>query len=251
MIFSNKSYVGIGRVPVGIGAILKGWNITEAHYRDPTTLPVVNFRAMTNACPFNCFHCFTDKMKKTLSLHEIKNVIDQLADMNTHAIDFVGEGEPTIDKDFFEIVEYTASRNIQPVVYTEAATRLRDRDFAMRLFDSGASVCPKCDSLYNSEYQNWVVGDKRGTYFDHRNEAIELLMDCGFNKVQDDGTTRLGFDMVVTARNFQEVEKTLRHCRQNNLWIIFVFFLTAGRSAKETFDKALWPAPGLDDTRLS
>src|SRR5689334_1643696 len=141
MRLSTEKYIGIGRVPVGIGAILKGWNIEEDHYRDPTTLPVVNFRAMTNACPFDCFHCFTDKMKRTLSLDEIKNVIDQLADMRTHAIDFVGEGEPTIDKDFFEIVEYTASKKIQPVVYTEAATRLRNKDFAKRLFDTGASVC--------------------------------------------------------------------------------------------------------------
>ncbi|WP_038976555.1 radical SAM protein [Bradyrhizobium japonicum] len=239
MQLSNQSYIGLGRVPVGIGAVLKGWNISEAHYRDQNTLPVVNFRAMTNACPFNCFHCFTEKMKKTLSLAEIKNVIDQLADLNTHTIDFVGEGEPTIDKDFFEIVEYTASKNIQPVVYTEAATRLRNKEFAMRLFNSGASVCPKCDSLYNAEYQNWVVGDKRGSYFDQRNEAIQLLMECGFNKVHDDGTTRMGFDMVVSKRNYHEVESTLRYCRDNNLWIIFVFYLTSGRSAKDTFDKEL------------
>ena len=164
---------------------------------------------MTNACPFDCFHCFTDKMKRTLSLDDIKNVIDQLADLKTHAIDFVGEGEPTIDKDFFEIVEYTASKNIQAVVYTEAATRLRNRDFVTRLYDSGASVCPKCDSLYNEEYQNWVVGDKRGKYFRARNEALELLMKCGFNSVQRDGTTRLGFDMVVSKKNFHEVEQTV------------------------------------------
>jgi len=239
MELSTKSYIGVGRVPVGIGALLKGWAIAEDFYRRADTLPVVNFRAMTNACPFDCFHCFTDKMKRTLTLDEIKNVIDQLADLNTHTIDFVGEGEPTVDKDFFTIVEYTAKKGIQPVVYTEAATRLRDRNFALRLYDSGASVCPKCDSLYDEEYQNWVVGDRRGRYFRQRNEALELLMELGFNRAEDDGTTRLGFDMVVSKRNIHEVERTLRFCRDNNLWLILVFFLTSGRSAKSDFDRGL------------
>jgi len=35
---------------------------------------------MTNACPRNCSFCFTDKNKKTLSLREIKSIIDELAD---------------------------------------------------------------------------------------------------------------------------------------------------------------------------
>lgn len=236
---SKKKYIGLGRVPIGIGAVIKGWDITEENYRNPAKLPVVNFCAMTEACPHNCFHCFTDKNRKTLTLNEIKNAIDQLADLNTYAIDFVGEGEPTIDKDFFKIIEYTSSKGIHPSIYTDAAIKMRDRDFVKRIYESGASVCPKCDSLFNEEYQNWVVGDKTGKYFKQRNEAIELLMEYGFNEVQEDGTTRLGFDMVVTKRNIAEVEKTLRHCRENNLWIIFTTYLPSGRSGKEDFDRSL------------
>lgn len=239
MKLSKKKYIGLGCVPIGIGAVIKGWDIEEEDYRNPSKLPVVNFRAMTEACPHDCFHCFTDKNRKTLKLNEIKNVIDQLAEANTYTIDFVGEGEPTIDKDFFEIIEYTSSKGINSVIYTDAATKMRDRDFIKRVYESGASVCPKCDSLFNEKYQNWVVGDKNGKYFKQRNESIELLMEYGFNDVQEDGTTRLGFDMVISKRNIDEVEKTLRYCRENNLWIIFVFYLPSGRSAKEDFDRSL------------
>jgi len=172
-------------------------------------------------------------------LDEIKNVIDQLAEAKTYSIDFVGEGEPTIDKDFFEIIEYTFLKGIHSTVYTDATTKLRDRDFIKRVYESGASVCPKCDSLFNEEYQNWVVGDKSGKYFTQRNEAIELLMEFGFNSVHADGTTRLGFDMVVTRKNINEVEKTLRYCRENNLWIIFTSYLPSGRSGREDFDRSL------------
>ncbi len=202
---------------------------------------------MTGACPHNCFHCYTDKLAKTLSLIEIKSTIDELAELGTHAIDFVGEGEPTIDEDFFEIIEYTFSKGIQPVVFTEGAAMLRDKKFVERLFKSGASVCLKGDSLWNPNYQNWVVGDKTGAYFKQRNEAMDLLVKTGFSKPVADGTTRLGVAMVLSKKNFKEVEKTLRYCRENNLWIYFSFFLPAGRSATENFDNSL--VLSLDEKR--
>jgi len=239
MKFSKQKYLGLGHVPIGIGAVIKGWNITEEHFRNPDFLPVVDFRAMTPACPHDCFHCFTDKLKKTLTLNEIKNTIDQLAEMKTIAIDYLGEGEPTIDKDFFEIIEYTSKKGIQPIVFTDGATKLRDVEFIRKIKKSGASVIPKCDSLWNAEYQNWVVGDKTGTFFDQRNEAIQLLIKEGFNKIEEDGTTRLGFDMVVSRKNMHEVEKTLRYCRDNNMWVVFAFYLPSGRSGMEEFDKKL------------
>lgn len=237
--FSEKAYIGLGRVPIGVGAVLRGWDITEQEFRE--SLPVVDFRAMTEACPHNCFHCFTDKNRRTLSLQEIKRVIDQVAEMGARAIDFLGEGEPTIDPHFFEIIDYTTAKGIIPVVFTDAATKMRNRDFVRRVRDAGVTVCPKCDSLFNTKYQNWVVGDDSGRYFDQRNEALKLLMEEGFNKVEPDGTTRLGFDMVISSRNICEVAETLRFCRKNNLWVVFSFFLPAGRSASTGFDRGLKP----------
>lgn len=237
---SRKSYVGLGKVPVGIGVVLRGWDITEQEFK--TNLPVVDFRAMTNACPHNCFHCFTDKNPRTLTLEQIKRIIDELAEMKAHSIDFLGEGEPTIDPYFFEIIEYTASKGVVPVVFTDGATKLRDREFTRRLKNAGASVCPKCDSLFNAQYQNWVVGDKSGKFFDQRNESVKILMEEGFNEINPEGATRLGFDMVVSSQNIDEVPETLRFCRENNIWVIFAFYLPAGRSDSQNFDQKLQPS---------
>ncbi|MFA4930286.1 MAG: radical SAM protein [Patescibacteria group bacterium] len=236
---SKEKYFGLENVPVGKGAVLRGWNLPEDYFRNPDNLPVVDFRAMTHECRHNCFHCFTDKNKKTLPLSKIKSVIDELANYNTFAINYLGEGEPTLDKDFFEIVEYTKGKNIQPIVFTDGATKLTNRKFVRRLKESGASVCPKCDSLWNAEYQNMVVSDKNGKYFKARNKAVQILIEEGFNQPSDDGTTRLGFDMVVTKANMHEVSKTLRYCRENNIWIVFAFYLPSGRSGTEYFDKEL------------
>jgi MoaA/NifB/PqqE/SkfB family radical SAM enzyme len=236
---SPQSYFGVGQVPIGIGAVLKGWDLSTEEYRDPTRFPAVDFRAMTSNCLHNCYHCFTDKNKKTLTFEEIKGVIDQIAEIGAKGIDYIGEGEPTLDPDFFKIIGYTHLNGIVPIVFTDAATKLRDRKFVRRLKDCGASVSPKCDSLFNYEYQNFVVGDKSEKYFRQRNEAIELLVEEGFNEPCQDGTTRIGFDMVVTKRNIDEVEKTLRYSRENNFWVGFSWFLPTGRSGKEDFDRSL------------
>lgn len=236
---SKERYFELGNVPIGIGAVIKGWNITEERYKNNNLFSVVNFRAMTEACPHECAHCFTDKKKRTLSFDEIKIIIDKLAEMGTYTIDFVGEGEPSIDPYFFDIVEYTISKGINVIVYSDVATKMNDPKFVEKLYKLGASVSPKCDSLFDEEYQNSVVQDKTNLFFKKRNEAIELLIEKGFNKISEDGTTRMGFDMVVSRKNMHDVEKTLHFYRKNNLWIIFSFFLTAGRSAEEDFDHSL------------
>lgn len=241
MELSQKKYIGLGQVPIGIGAILSGWGLTEEEFRSPDRLPVVDFRAMTGECRHRCFHCFTEKRKKTLTLAEIKSAIDQIAAMGAKAIDFLGEGEPTLDHDYFEILEYTSAKGIIPIVFTDAATKMLDIDFVRRTKDSGATVCPKCDSLFNPGYQNMVVGDPKGIYFRQRNEAVSLLMKEGFNAVNSDGTTRLGFDMVISSLNIHEVPLTLEFCRKNNIWIVFSFYLPAGLSARESFDQNLQP----------
>jgi len=238
-ILSKEKYQWLGNVPIGIGAVMKGWNIKASDFRNKNQLPVVDFRAMTNACPHNCFHCFTDKNKKTLTLKEIKEIIDQLAKLKTKAIDYLGEGEPTIDPDFLKIIKYTVKKKIQPIVFTDAATMLCDKKLVKELNKLKVTICPKMDSLYNEKYQNFVVGDKTNTYFKKRNKAIDLLIKEGFNKIEKDGTTRLGFDMVICKKNKKDIPKILRWCRKNNIFIVFSTYLPSGRCAKDDFDKSL------------
>ncbi len=217
--------------PVGIGAKLKGWDISEGHYRDSDRLPIVDFRAFGAQCPHACPKCFTFRGKRTLSTDEIKNIIDQLKDLDTYAINYVGEGEPTIDGDFFEIVNYTTDSGIIPVVFTEASVNLRDENFAKKLRQSGASTVIKVDSLYNRGIQGDAVGDRYGNYLVERNQAIDLLRSLGFNDKNADGTTRLGFDMVVTKENISEVGGILDYARENNIWTVFAYHLPTGLGA--------------------
>ena len=229
---TEEEYFELGRVPRGVGAVLHGW------HSGPQS--VLDFRAMTERCPHDCAHCFTNKTKRTLTPREINNVINQAKDLGYVGINYLGEGEPTIDSDFFRIINHTSSRGLVPIVFTEAATRLRKNwDYAERLNDANASICPKCDSLFSEDYQNSVVGDLTGAYFQKRNEVVWGLERLGFSWNRKDGQTRLGFDMVVTKRNVDEVEQTLRHCRDRNIWVVFSTYLPAGRCSQKNFNDSL------------
>ena len=215
------------------GAMIKGLDISEERFRDTEKLPVVDFMSLTGACPHDCEFCFTNKHISSLSFSEHRYVIDQLAELGSYSIQLAGEGEPTFDKNFFKIVEYISSKGIIPLVYTEASTKLREKDFVQRLYDANASVFPKTNSIFNSERQNSVVRSYNiDDYFTRRNEAIEMLMEVGFNEKRDDGLTRLGFALLMDEHNVDEAEKTLRYCRENNIYIMFDFYLPVGRTEK-------------------
>jgi len=68
-ILSSENYYGLGHVPIRIGAQLSGWDLTEEEAKSGK-LRVVDFRAMSPKCPHDCFHCFTEKQRKTLSYVE-------------------------------------------------------------------------------------------------------------------------------------------------------------------------------------
>ena len=46
---------------------------------------------------------------------------------------------------------------ITPIVYTEGSLKLQDKDFCKRLYDSGATVVLKVNSLVNYEYQDAIL----------------------------------------------------------------------------------------------
>ncbi|MFW9875827.1 MAG: radical SAM protein [Candidatus Thorarchaeota archaeon] len=64
---------------------------------------------LTNLCNLNCSMCFDSiedrKEKKELSLRELKELFDSLGALGITRINFSG-GEPTLRKDFFQILDY-------------------------------------------------------------------------------------------------------------------------------------------------
>jgi len=202
----------------------------------------------TNVCPWGCLFCFTEnpdnptgrklRLKTEMSLGERLSLIDQVAALGTRSINWVGAGEPTIDPDFWEIIEHVAKRGITPIIYTEGALRLTNRDFVKRLYDGGATVVLKVNSLWDHDYQNSIVrgatkNAAADNYTQRRNHALELLLEEGF---ADCNSTRLAMDTIITKQNLAEVPALHRYARRHNIFVLFVNYLPSGRSTDGVSD---------------
>jgi MoaA/NifB/PqqE/SkfB family radical SAM enzyme len=235
--------------PKGIGYTMRGWDFSRREVAEA----IENHRMLnpamelgTNVCPWNCDFCFTEhpdnpskrRLKDELSLEKRLSLIDEAAALGAKSINLVGAGEPTIDPDFWEIIGHMVSRKITPIIYTEGTLRLLHRDFARRLYDSGATVVLKVNSLKNHGYQNSIV---RGSgkninadnYTARRNKVIELLIKEGFAVSEP---TRLAFDTIITKQNIDEVSEIHRFARRNNIFVLFVGYLPSGRSSDGASD---------------
>lgn len=235
-------------IRTGKGYTMKGWDFTSKEIADAlrdNRMLNPAYELASNTCPWNCFFCFTEdphnpeglkrKLEGELTLDERLSLIDQSHALGARSINIIGAGEPTIDKHFWDVVEHITGKGMTPLVYTEGVLKLTDVEFAQRLYETGATVVLKVNSLKNREYQNAVVqGGKERTnppkldYFERRNESLRVLMETGFNRHDP---TRLAFDTIICKENYDEIPSIHRFTRDNNIFVLFVNYLPSGRSS--------------------
>lgn len=93
---------------------------------------------LTYRCNERCRHCYVvQDHKSELTTDEVKDVLDQLADLNVCNITFTG-GEVFMRKDAFEILEYAYQRRFVVDIYTNGA--LLKADDWLRL----KTLWPRC-----------------------------------------------------------------------------------------------------------
>lgn len=105
---------------------------------------------ITAKCDQKCTHCYMygspfyeSETKNELSLSDCKAIIDDFSDTirdlsRKGCIYFTG-GDPLLREDFFEILKYTAKRNLYPIGIAGNSYHL-DYDTAMRLKEYGVSM---------------------------------------------------------------------------------------------------------------
>lgn len=75
---------------------------------------------LTGNCNANCAICYTDRRPKAneLSFPEIKSIINQTLDLGSRLLYIPGEGEPTLDRSFWKILEYAEVKGIKIIMFT-------------------------------------------------------------------------------------------------------------------------------------
>ena len=150
---------------------------------------------LTYACNLACVHCLSSSGRRDpreLTTVEAKRVLDELHDLQVFYIN-IGGGEPMIRRDFFELVDYSISRNIGVKFSTNGA--FLDADKARRL----ASM-DYLDVQISLDGTDPITNDAvRGVgSYDTARRAMDHLADAAFGPFK--------ISVVVTRHNVDQLE---------------------------------------------
>ncbi|RJQ29801.1 MAG: radical SAM protein [Peptococcaceae bacterium] len=185
--------------------------------------PYFAWFSLNDVCNLNCRYCFADakynrsriQADNILSTAEVFDIIDNVAQAGTGAIQFAG-GEPTLRNDLSEIVGYTASQGIYVALNTNGY-RL-DAGLAGELADAGLSqVKVSVDGL--EERHDWNRG--KGSF----QKAMEALEN--FKKY---GVPSIYLIMTLSRQNYEDLPALIKLALDMGINFSMVEFLPTGHS---------------------
>jgi len=95
----------------------------------------------TNRCTFSCWFCPRRAMtrkKGDMSLGNYKKLIDSLDDLKYLRYIILGIwGEPTLNKDIFDMISYTKQKSRYQLNITTNGSKFKNKDFCLALLKSG------------------------------------------------------------------------------------------------------------------
>ncbi len=192
------------------------------------TIPVVSLK-ITNECNLKCLHCSSDSglpLHNELTLKEIQNLIDQLTQIGVKRVTLSG-GEPTIRKDFWDILRYLDNAGIQVSLFTNGF-------FLNRRFVDGLNNLNVSGVRISIDGGVLVTHDKiRGLNgsFSRAIKAVELCSEAGLMVV---------IVNVIMKNNLSEIRKIINLAEKNHVPAYFRRFHPVGRGLKNLH---LMPSP--------
>lgn len=181
---------------------------------------------LTGVCNANCAICYTERKKKRneLVFNEIKSIIMQAKSLGTKTIYIAGEGEPTLDDAFWQVVDCVKSVGLRILLFTNGILLSNDRlarerwgltseQIVLKLADAPVWIYHKFWST-RPELVRAMMCLPRNIDYDYVNYRLE----CGNCISIPRGVVlllkyfprdRVGLEIVVERRNAEEVADTI------------------------------------------
>ena len=148
------------------------------------TFPYIRL-SITDVCNFKCGYCLPNGYFKPnnhpgfLNIFEIENLINGLSDLGVSKIRVTG-GEPTVRKDFFDVMKLIKSKNgIKKLVVTTNGYKLNQ--LTDKFLDTGIDgMNISIDSLNRSKFKEITGHDRLPEIL----EGIKILQDKGFKYIK-------------------------------------------------------------------
>ncbi len=179
---------------------------------------------LTGACNADCTICYTARRKKRneLSVEEIKRVMDETHALGSRLLYIPGEGEPTLDRGLFDILEHARMLGMDVIMFSNGVTfsndaeafrcwQLNSEEFVQRLAEYPVHIYHKLWSI-DSDLLTEMMGISPSIYQfadvkvrDHTvriPRGLELLL-------RHFPRHRVGIETVVERRNAKEIVSTI------------------------------------------
>lgn len=201
--FSNFLYTKIF-VPTGEGSgELAYYFIGPLIRRFPGLAPFPSYVEIeiTTRCNKKCIFCEHTYWKESpdnISFEEFIQIAGQFP--NLKWINLTGEGDPFLNKDFLNILEYLKKKNV--MVYFGDSFDLIDENIAKKLVDLDIDgIYVSMDAATKETYEKIKVGCN----FEKVVKNIKRLVE--FKKVKNTPLPELCFRYIVTTLNYHEIPK--------------------------------------------
>jgi mycofactocin radical SAM maturase len=165
------------------------------HFKRGLDAPICLTWELTYACNLACVHCLSSSGRRDpneLSTAEAKAVIDELEAMQVFYVN-IGGGEPTVRKDFWELVDYATAHNVG-VKFSTNGSRISDERAAWLAASDYVDVQISVDGA-TREVNDAVRGP--GSY-DMSMTAMSRLHAAGMRNFK--------MSVVVTRQNMEQLD---------------------------------------------
>lgn len=170
------------------------------------SLPHNCYIILTSDCNQRCLHCYGDfgckKVSNQLTGEQWKHVFKDLVDNNVFYINIAG-GEPTVHKDFIDVINYLNEINLHFILTTNGVFNKKVKNALLKCRNTLIGVKISIDG-YNAESHCFlrrdINGNKNDKFF---YEAIETIKWMKENEIQFTIAT------CIHEKNINEIEKIL------------------------------------------
>jgi len=181
--------------------------------------------SITDVCNFKCTYCLPEGYKKNpgdtrsfMSTEEISRLTKALSELGVCKIRLTG-GEPTVRKDFFDILkDMKQNSNIPKVTMTTNGYRLNK--IAKQLYETGLNgINISIDTLNRETFKKLTGHDRLNEIL----EGINILQKLGFNNIKVNAVLLKGINDT-----HEEFEKFGNFIKNNKIDFRFIELMQTG-----------------------
>jgi MoaA/NifB/PqqE/SkfB family radical SAM enzyme len=193
---------------------------------------------MTNSvCNLSCPDCYVGKKElkgNELTLEERKKVLDNAQDLGARTLRIAGEGEPLLDRNFWETIDHATNKLGLDAFFFTNGTKI-DEETATRIYENPrlTAVLKFSGSPRVMEYLTGNMGKFREEDFIEHDgimipKYVKNMIDVGMNQPDESGNSRLGIEFLLRKSNYGFAFDIFRWARRNNVVPYFEQNLEAG-----------------------